>query len=182
MNWRWIALTAVLAAALVSYGAFIGSERGSETAVPPAPPLGYYLKDAVITDTTVSGAARLKIGARLIEQNPADNSVKMQQVRVDYLADAGSPWTLTSDSGFLPAQSKTITFSGNVTLRGETWQQDAVVRTKTLSLETEKQIASTRDDVTIAVGKHNIVSKGLQADLKTQKLKLESSHGRFLSR
>jgi LPS export ABC transporter protein LptC len=183
MNWRWVAYVIVLGAAAVVYLAFFDSDRGSDTDNNSRKtPLGYYLKDAVITDTTPEGNPRARIAAENIEQNPADNSVQMQTVRVDYLALATQPWTLTSEQAYVPSESKTITFSGDVTLRGSGKDAGAVIRTRTLSLDTEKQIAKTRDDVTIALGSREILSHGLTADLKTEKLKLESSHGRFVPR
>lgn len=180
MKWRWLAYVVVLVIAAGGYLAFFDSDRGSDAGSSKKAPLGYYLKDAVITDTTPAGEPRTRIAAEKIEQNPADNSVQMQGVRVDYLAIARQPWTLTSKQAYLPSESRTITFSGDVTLRGSARENGAVIRTRTLSLDTEKQIANTRDDVTIEVGSREIFSRGLTADLKTQKLKLESSHGRFL--
>jgi len=75
MNWNWVGATALLMAGVLSYGIFMGHNRVDQNPVEAPPRLGYYFKDAVITETSVAGAPHLRLAARSIEQNAVDDSV-----------------------------------------------------------------------------------------------------------
>jgi lipopolysaccharide export system protein LptC len=181
MSWRWVSITALLAAVVVSYGIFTGqsSEDGLATG-DERPQPGYYLRDAVITDTQADGSPAVRLAARRIEQNPMDDSIALEDVDVDYLALENRHWRLTADSGSVPGGSSTITFSGNVVLEGRDQPESAVIRTDSLSVDTEKSIASTQAPVSIEIAGHRVNARGMRADLETNRVELESQvHGRF---
>ena len=197
MNWRWVGTTAVLTAGVLTYGVFMGRNRMDQNAVEAPAALGYYFRNAVITETTAAGAPRLRIAARSIEQNPQDDSVSLEQVNVDYLSIPDRPWNLQADSGHLPAGSSALTFEGNVTLQpGRTAAatdtgddfRNAVMHTEFLTIDSKKNIATTNApvaiDVTAGGSKQNrVTAQGLYADLNSSKVKLNSSvHGRFVSK
>jgi LPS export ABC transporter protein LptC len=181
VNWRWVSITALLAALVVSYGVFTGQSRDDSLATgADRPQPGYYLRDAVITDTQADGSPAVRLAARRIEQNPADDSISLEDVDVDYLALEDRSWRLTADSGSVPGGSTTITFSGNVVLEGRDQPQSAVIRTDTLSVDTRKSIASTQAPVSIEIAGHQVHARGMRADLETNRVELESDvHGRF---
>ena len=57
----------------------------------------------------------------------------------------------------------------------------AVVRTERMQLDTVANVATSRERVDIVWGERRLSTIGLKADLKAEKLKLESSvHGRFV--
>jgi len=185
MNWRWVGTTALLTAGVLSYGIFVHRDGADQNAVEPPPRLGYYFKDAIITDTTVTGMPRIRLAARSIEQNPTDQSVSLQEVNVDYLAIPDRPWHLQAESGHLPAESSALTFSGNVALRATGAANGAVLHTESLTIDTQKNVALTDSPVAIDIaaggkGGNRILARGLYADLNSAKLKLNSAvHGRF---
>ena len=103
MNWRWISLAALLAALVIGYGA-----------LPEQP--GYYLQDAVITQTHQDGSVSLRLIANRIEQQRRDDSISLDTVRVNYFqASSGqSPqreWLLNARKGFVPANFRVVSWS-----------------------------------------------------------------------
>jgi LPS export ABC transporter protein LptC len=84
----------------------------------------------------------------------------------------------------VPPGSRILDLVGDVVIVGKPQaetQSDAVVRTSRLSLDTETHIATTRERVDIDWGARRLTTTGLTADLKGERLKLESGvHGRFV--
>ncbi len=117
MNWRWISIAALLAALVVGFGVMSGRNPVVEAITDmPAQP-AYYLKDAVIKETDKSGAPSLRLIASRIEQQTADNSIVLHEVRVDYLKVPDKRWFLSALRGTVPADSRKIQFEGDVELR-----------------------------------------------------------------
>lgn len=180
MSWRWVAFTALIGALIVSYGVLTGNHRDTAPVTEVAQQLGYYMTDAVITETSPEGNPRLKVTSQSIRQNPQDNSVALFDVRVDYLSIPDKHWMLTADRGFVPANSHTIAFLGDVTLRQLDTQPGATIRTPSASVDTDTNIARSSDAVSIELGNHSVLARGFTADLKSERVQLESQvHGRF---
>lgn len=180
MSWRWISITSLLAAVVIFYE--LASRRDVMDIASEERPAqrGYYLKDAVITDTDASGAARIRLAARRIEQNAGTNDVALSGVHVDYYAEQQRHWILTADRGRVPGGSETVTFAGDVVLRSADGEPAATVRTESLAVDMSRDIASTVDPVAILVSGHTLHAQGLRADLKAETLQLESAvHGTF---
>jgi len=180
MNWRWVAFTALIGALMVSYGVLTGNRRDVVPASAGVQQLGYYMNDAVITETSPEGNPRLKLIARTIQQDPQDNSVALFDVQLDYVSIPDKHWLLTAERGSVPADSHTVTFLGDVTLRQLDVQPGATIRTPSVSVNTDTNIARSRDPVSIELGNHNVLARGFTADLKAERVRLESQvHGRF---
>jgi lipopolysaccharide export system protein LptC len=180
ISWRWVWMTGLIAAAIASYGIL---SRNTDDASPvgerPAQP-GYYLKEAILTITQPDGSPRIKLVAARIEEQPADDSYAATQVRVDYLALPNRPWSLNADRAHVPMDLKTVEFSGNVEVRSEQSERGGVIRTESLTLETATNIARTKAPVQIELGNQRLNATGMIADLKGERLQLESGiNGRF---
>lgn len=180
MNWRWVWLTAALGALAVSYGLLTRRDEDETASVSKPRQPGYYLEDAIIIETQPDGKPRLKLSARLIQQNPRDDSIALHQVRVDYLAVRERHWLLTADRGYIPPVSRRIEFRGDVEIRDVSSQTSPRVMSERLELDMEKNIARTDSPVQIVFGPHTLRARGLWADLKGEKLRLESQvNGHF---
>jgi LPS export ABC transporter protein LptC len=194
MNWRWIAASALLAAFLVTYGIFVGREPLLQDAAAPPPPLpGYYLKDAVITETLPNGEPHLRLAARSIQQSPKDDSIQLRDMTADYYGSQGGAkngaqggqlgdkrWGLSADQGFIPANSRTLELSGNVVLRQLDSPVAPVAHTEYLLLDTARNTAKTSASVRIDIAENSVKAKGLEADLKTGNVKLLANiNGQF---
>ena len=59
MNWRWISLAALLGALVIGYGALVDRSPEPAASSGQADQPGYYLQDAVITQTQPDGSVSL---------------------------------------------------------------------------------------------------------------------------
>jgi LPS export ABC transporter protein LptC len=172
MIWRVFIVLALLVVAIAS---LLTGRRGQDVSSPPVqvqpPQPGYYMKGARIVEMGPDGRPLYRVEAARLQQDPTDNSVQMNDLKLVYHSVEAHDWTLTAAHGFVPPGSRTLDLAGNV----------AVVRTSRLSVDTETNIATTRERVDIEWGPRRISTMGLTADLKAERLKLESSvHGRFV--
>lgn len=179
MSWRWIWIAALLAAVVVGFGALSGrsGESSSPQAVADKPT--FYAKDAVILQTQADGSPQLRLAAERIEQQPDDNSITLNEVRVDYLKIPEKPWILTAARGVVPADSLTVQFSGDVRLRPADAPDATYLNTNTLTIDTQRNLAyTTASPTTMQFGRYTLEVERFEADLVTEKLTLESVHGR----
>lgn len=179
MSWRWISVAALLAALVALYGALVDRDVSSDTDDDTQPPPGYYLKDAIITQTQPDGSPDMRLVASHIEQQRQDDSIRLDDVRLDYLKMPERHWVLTADHGTVPGNSRTVEFCGNVDLHPAETRDQAWLRAPCLSIDTEKNRAyTTQSPVTIRFGTYTMTVKRLEADLATEKVRLESARGK----
>jgi LPS export ABC transporter protein LptC len=177
MSWRWISLAAALAALVAIFGSMVDRDTASDDDSAPPPP-GYYLKDAVITQTLTDGSPDLRLSATRIDQQRKDGAIHLATVHVDYLKVPGRHWILTAEQGEIPEDSRIVQFTGNVELRPADTQPQAFLQTEALAIDTDKQLAyTTRSPVQVRFGNNAMTVRKLEADLKTEKVKLESVRG-----
>lgn len=195
MNWRWVSLAALLAALVIAYGAL--TDRDSSPITSGEAPLqpGYYLQDAVITETKADGSMGMQLIAERIEQHPKDDTITMNTVRVHYYQTADKPWALSAQRGSVPANSRVINLEGDVELRplvaqvnnpinsavnGQAGTGESFLRADSLAIDTEKNFAySTSSPVRMKFGPHAMTVRSFRADLNNEKIRLESVNGRF---
>lgn len=178
-------LILVLLALVVVVGlSFVGGEPADarREIVSPADQPGYFLTNAVITETAKDGSPHVRIRAERIEQIPRDNSVELSSLNLTYAGTDERKWVVTADRGQVPENSKVVHLEGNVRIQGLIAGPgpEAVIDTSSLDFDTEKSIAQTDDDVRIAMGARALTARGLNADLKQGRVRLESRvHGQF---
>ena len=186
MNWRWISLAALLAALVIGYGALVERSPAPTTSGTQIEQPGYFLRDAVITQTQQDGSVSLRLIANRIEQRHSDDSISLDTVRVNYFqtsSDKKTPqreWLLNARQGFVPANFRVVQLSGDVVLRPADAQPTAFLHTDALAIDTQTNVAySTSSPVKVRFGTHSMVVKNFRADLNNEKIQLESVHGRF---
>ena len=179
-SWKWVWMTALIAAAIASYGVLIRSpENNLVSDERPAQP-GYYLKDAVLTITQPDGQERLKLVAERIDERVVDKSFAVQGISMNYSANPGRPWTLRADSASVPADLQSAALSGRVEVRGGQAEREGVIRTESLMLNMQDNVAYTSAPVEIEFAGQKLNATGLKADLENETLQLESEvNGRF---
>ena len=179
MSWRWISIAALLGAVVIGFGVLSGdrSDNSISEALPEQP--AYFLKDAIITQTDESGAPSIKLVANRIDQRPNDDSIVLHTVRVDYYKVPDKQWFLSADRGMVPADSRTIQFDGDVKLRPIDGPASTVLETEEISIDTERNLAyTTTSPTSVRFGNYTMNVKRFEADLKTEKVKVESVRGR----
>ncbi len=138
---------------------------------------GYYLRDATLEETDDAGRLYLRIATTTADQNPASEEIALGPVRVDYFPAGTAPWLLTANRGKLPRGARLVALYDNVTLTGSPIARSApaVVRTSTMTLDTVASIATTTAPVRIELGPQVVLATGMRADLKHDRVALESN-------
>jgi LPS export ABC transporter protein LptC len=178
VNWRWIALSALLAAIVIGSGAYL--RRGSAPLVNATNPIApsYFLSDAVITETQPDGSPGIEVTASRIQQQNDSGTILLEQVRAHYFKVPGKEWGLTADKGSLPADSRILQLQGNVDLHPVNQQVTMSLRTEALALDTEKQVAySVNAPVTFQFGTSSMRANNFRADLKNERLVAQTVTG-----
>jgi len=187
MNWRWISLAALLGALVIGYGALVERSPAPAASATQAEQPGYYLQDAVITQTQKDGSVGLRLIADHIAQQGNDN-ITLETVRVNYFQSspdrsAQSPpreWLLSARQGLVPANFRVVQLFGDVVLRPADAQPTTFLRADALAIDTQTNVAySTSSPVRVRFGGHSMVVKSFSADLTNEKVRLESVNGRF---
>ena len=178
-------MAALLAALVAVYGALVDRNISVDNDDDTPPPPGYYLKDAIITQTQPDGSPNMRLVAARIEQRRKDDDILLSDVRLDYLRMPERHWVLTAEHGIVPENSKIVEFSGDVDLHPaladkqikqpqQTW-----LRTQALAIDTEKNLAyTTQSPTAIRFGTYTMTVKRLEADLTTEKVRLVSARGK----
>lgn len=144
---------------------------------------GYYLYGASILGTDEEGRALFRVQAASAEELPAENRLLLSDVAVRYQPETDVPWVLTATEGHAFLEETYLDFSGAVELT-RTEQSDAggpmVIRTSSLRLEPETFDVYTDGPVSLWFGDRRLDAVGLDANLKAERLALESNiHGEF---
>lgn len=176
---RGVTAAAVVAGLALLYRLF--GEPGEEFELSPSEePRGYYLIDAVLTEMGADGLPRVVVRAKTIEQQLADQSVLLSDLDLDYRTESSGTWTVTADSGRMPADRGSLLLSGDVEVKGTEARGAAVIRTEHLTYDTRSSVIQTTDPVTVQFGTHELNGRGLRVVLNDGTLRLESNvHGRF---
>lgn len=139
-----------------------------------APGIGYYLSEARLTGTGEDGRVLYRLLADEVVQRPADGSVNLSGVAVDYDPATAIPWRLTADTGEILDEGRLIALSGNVVAatRDQPDGPPATIRTDYLEFDPATDIASTDHRVLIDYAGSTVRALGLRALLREDRLQL----------
>jgi LPS export ABC transporter protein LptC len=173
--------TAIVAAAWLAYGVFVGEGDDEFQAATADEERGYFVNSARLTEYGADGAPRIVLRADSIEQRRADQSVLLEQLAIDYQTAEAGAWTVTAAQGLMPAAATALLLSGDVTVTGSEARGTAVIRTDRLSYDTTSSVIQTAEPVSVQFGAHGLEARGLRVVLNEGTLRLESNvHGRFV--
>lgn len=177
---RLVTSAAVIAGALLAWGIFGGVDAPVETTTADEQ-RGYYLTSATLTEFGPDGAPRIVLHADSIEQQLADQSVRLTDITLDYATAKTGKWHVTAARGSLPVTAKSLLLSGDVRVVGQRPQGPAVITTDLLAYDTDTSVVQTAEPVSIELGRHRLAGRGLYVVLNDGTLRLESDvHGRFV--
>ena len=145
---------------------------------------GYYLTGVTLRSTDRSGEVEYELRAARAEHNPADSSITLSQLALDY-GRSEDPWLVRAERGYMPDAETSIALSGGVKITRPTASAEQVraISSETLLIELDTQRASTTDDVAIGVGAHQLDGTGMNVDFQNEQLEILSNvHGRFEAR
>jgi LPS export ABC transporter protein LptC len=177
---RLTVLAAVLAGLVLLYGLLIGRGRDQPGPGDREEQRGYYMEDATLTEMGADGRPRMIVHAETIEQQLADDSVVLKELRLDYAAGNKGSWNVTANRGRMPPDHSSLLLAGEVTVTGSEQLGSPVIVTDQLTYDTNSDYIQTAETVAIRFGTHVLAGRGLRVNLNSGTLRLESNvHGRF---
>jgi LPS export ABC transporter protein LptC len=181
-------LVAMLAVLVLIVGTVLLSAPQREPGAPtsagaPAHDPGYSAMQARLVQTGADGQPVYTLDAAQIQQQPDQEIVDLQRVRLGFRDANGNEWTARAAHGELAQDSGVVKLDGNVHVAGilPGSEQPAEISTEHLAFDTQAQVVSTRDPVTLVMSGRQLNALGMVASLKDRHVQLESAvHGSFL--
>jgi LPS export ABC transporter protein LptC len=201
----WVRPLGFVAVTLLVGGAyFLGfagrGDNGTDAAALLAPDPGYAARDAEVIETGYDGRERYRLNARVVRQQSDGGVIDLEQLEMDYHpgaqtdvpgerptapAAARETWHLTSERGQVRANGDDVQLSGNVVVTGPApgTGSPLTLATETMRINTPTEFIETDAPVRVRWSGHELLSRGMKADLKAGTLRLESDvHGEFSPR
>lgn len=180
---RGVALLALAPAALLLAGCSSSRDAGEETAAAlRSRDPGYEARGAEIIETGADGAPRYQVRAGTIRQDAASREVQLEQLTMQLRSESGGLWDVTAARGTMDGDGRTVDLTGAVRVRGRNAPRsdDIEIRSEQLSYDFDAEVARSSADVSILIGARELSARGLLANLKDRRVRLESRvHGRF---
>jgi len=196
---RTLKYAAAIAVIAVAY--FIGvrgtGEDDTDTANAIAPDPGYAARDAQLIETGYDGRERYRLNARVIRQRTESGVIELEELAMNYHVESSGQlpgesapaamasadvWHLTSDHGEVRANGDDVELTGNVRIVGPApgTGEPLSLTTESMRINTPTQFIETSAPVKLRWSGHELDARGMQADLKAGKLRLESDvNGHF---
>jgi LPS export ABC transporter protein LptC len=143
---------------------------------------GYAARNARLVQTGADGQPLYTLNAATIRQQPNENQVRLTQVQMTFRDHNGATWTATADRGELERAAQRVELSGDVHVAGafRSGQSPAQITSDALSVDLNNDVVSTKERVTLLWSGLVLDSTGLVANLKDQRVHLESGvHATF---
>jgi LPS export ABC transporter protein LptC len=178
---------ALLAALVVGYGIFVSTgDESTATADATGMLQGYFLRDAIITETGVLGLPQFRVAAAEVAQNLQNDSVVLASLRVDYLehaveqsAENATPahWVLNADRGTAFENFRRLELRDNVRAHNLGAARALVLDAPSLDVDMVNEIATSQDAVQIGIDDSTVSGRELFADLHREQFRLEADVG-----
>lgn len=178
-------LLAILAFVVLLVGVVVLSGGEREGAAPvtvegiPTDP-GYSAKQARLVQTGPDGQPTYTLDAQEVQQQPAQSSINLQQVVFGFKDSSGDEWTARANHGELAQNSGIVRLDGAVHITGVLpgTSEAADITTERLAFDTNTQVMTTDDPVTLLMSGRKLDANGMVANLKDRQVQLESAvHG-----
>jgi LPS export ABC transporter protein LptC len=179
---RIVTMVAVVAGGALLLKMLAGSPDEATESAAAVDERGYYLNDAKLTELGTDGRPRVVVRAKSIEQQLADQSVRLAQLELDYTTQKQGEWHVTADHGRMPSDHESLQLEGNVLVVGAAGRSEgnAVIRTDELTYDTRTNVVQTAATVTVDFGPHQLRGRGMRVGLNQGTLRLESNvNGQF---
>jgi LPS export ABC transporter protein LptC len=184
MTYRLVALLALL---VLTVGMVLlsGPQRESAPSAGGAPlhDAGYSAQQARLVQTGPDGRPLYTLDAAEIQQQPNQDTVELEQVKLGFRDADGNDWTARAARGELAQGSGVVRLAGNVHVTGilPGTEESAEISTQHLAFDTHTEVIDTRDPVTVIMSGRELNARGMVASLKERHVQLESAvHGSFL--
>lgn len=172
-----LVLIVVLAIALVSRWLLTTVEAPSSRVSPEARhDPDYYMVNFKITAYQPSGKPAYHLDAAHMNHYPDDDTITMQELKLDYRDDENQNWITTANNGIAYQNIEVLQLKGNVILKGQSSQMNQPIKiaTESLRIDFPHKHASTEAYVKIYNKYSTITAKGMDLDMATGHLSLLS--------
>jgi LPS export ABC transporter protein LptC len=132
----------------------------------------YYVLGAEWTRLDAEGRPETRVTADLIEYFD-DDSARLETLVVDQMGGTGSPWRLTSPSGYAPPYERRLRLDGPVQGEGRWPEGDRLeFMTDHLWVDSQAREFYTEAGVEVRGPGRNLTARGLRADWDGERLQL----------
>lgn len=182
---RALAVAAVIGLLAVGWLALRSQRRGPVTAsaaVRSTESAGYSARDATLIETGPDGHPMYTLRAAEIRQQPASQVAVLDQVQMEFRDAAGHLWHGRADQGRVLDGGSQVDLSGSVKITGQLpgSSEPAEISSERLNVDTRSEVVRTRDPVQLDWGRQQLRARGLLAQLREQRVKLEADvHGTY---
>ncbi len=159
-----------------------GSDPAAGVAATAAEDPGYSATDAEVVETGPDGRPRYRLHADAIRQDPDTLAVRLERPRMQVDDPAAGPWRVVADTGTIPQGAQRVDLAGNVRVTGTVGDPATPIEIRAPELRYELAAArvTAPRETSILLSGQWLSARGMDADLKARRLRLESSvHGRF---
>jgi LPS export ABC transporter protein LptC len=185
MTYRLLGILAFIAL-LVGAVVLSGGQRESaapQTVEESVSDPGYSARKAHMVQTAPDGHPIYTLDAAQVQQEPDQGTVRLQEVNFAFRDDSGNKWTARADRGELSQNNAIVNLEGAVHVDGVLpgTEEPADISTEHLAFDTNAQLLTTADPVTLVMSGRKLDATGLRANLKESHVQLESAvHGTYL--
>ena len=139
---------------------------------------GYVAINADLVDTGADGKPSFRQRAARIEQATPTSDITLEEP--EFRHQGKSAWTLNAHRGVMPPDTRQLQLAGDVQAVGALGAAPISIRTETLAVDLAQQKLDTPASVSIQWGRNRLSATGMHADMKNDRLRLESRiHGEF---
>jgi lipopolysaccharide export system protein LptC len=186
LNTRFLAGLAIAAAivAVLWLGSKVGdndSSRATEALDETDP--GYAARDAEVIETDTTGRELYRLNAELIRQDPASGIVELEAIKMNYRTATSAVWKVDAQQGTVATSGTEILLRGQVRVAGPIGEpgRELQLDTDKLTIDTQRELVTTDATVVMTWEGQVLRARGMVANLKTERVRLESKvNGRFI--
>jgi LPS export ABC transporter protein LptC len=184
MIYRLVALLALLAL-IVGVVVLTGPQRESiapATAGTPVHDPGYSALQAHMVQSGADGYPVYTLDAAQVQQQPALGTVDLQTVSLAFRDASGNEWRARAARGELAQNSGVVRLAGDVHVNGVLpgTEEPAEMISEHLAYDSNTEVVSTADPVSLVMPGRHVTATGLVANLKGRHLQLQSAvHASF---
>jgi len=185
LNYRLLILLALVLAGVAIWLTLAPRQAAPVTArasEPAGPDQGYSATDASVVETGADGLPLYTLQARQVRQDPDDGIVNLSTVHMSFRDPAGGQWQARADDAVVRQDSAQIDLHGSIDVAGRFahGSEPLHLLTDTLQVDTHTDMLRTASQITLDSSGKLLYARGMQADLKNHRVKLESQvHGQF---
>ena len=171
-------VTLIVILAVVALGSSWLMKRVSDTEVVFTPGQGYepdyYMEDFTTITIGETGLPLNSLYAIYMEHNPLDDSLQLDQPRLEVFRENNEPFFITADKGRASNNNEIIDLQGRVRM----WEEDSDggirlnVITSDVRILVLEEYAETDQNATISGKRTTITGRGVRADFKENRLEI----------